>query len=166
MVMTSKERLLTAINRGVPDRLPVTTHHLMSYFLNKYMGGISNQEFFEHFSLDAIHWTVPHRPDTSIGEFYDPDQGTLGFLESRRIASDQWRVERESIPDPRYETIRYRFVTPGGELTMVLQSNEYTSWVAEHLIKEKKDVDLIGEYATAPKCDIDAVNQEAKDFGD
>lgn len=31
--MTSKERMLTVLNRGVPDRLPGTTHHLMGYFL-------------------------------------------------------------------------------------------------------------------------------------
>jgi hypothetical protein len=31
--MTSRERLLTALSRGVPDRLPVTTHHLMPTFL-------------------------------------------------------------------------------------------------------------------------------------
>lgn len=166
MAVSSRERLLTAINRGVPDRLPVTTHHLMSFFLNKTMGGMSNQAFFEHFGLDAIHWTVPHRPDTSSGEYFDPDQGEPGFLESRRIASDQWRVKSEAMANPHYATTRYRFVTPRGELTMVLQSNEHTSWVVEHLIKEKRDIDLIADYATAPKCDVDAVNREAEAFGE
>jgi len=32
----------------------------------------------------------------------------------------------------------------------VLQGNEQTTWVAEHLIKEKKDVDLIARHVTAP----------------
>ena len=41
MTMTSRQRMRTAINGGVPDRLPVTTHHLMSSFLNNYMGGIN-----------------------------------------------------------------------------------------------------------------------------
>jgi hypothetical protein len=31
--MNSKERLLKALNREVPDRLPVTTHHVMPSFL-------------------------------------------------------------------------------------------------------------------------------------
>jgi len=48
---------------------------------------------------------------------------------------------------------------------MVLQSNEYTSWVVEHLVKEKKDIELIAEFATAPKCDVEAVNREAEAFG-
>ena len=47
MNMTSKQRMLTALDRGVPDRLPVTTHHLMQYFLDKYLGGISGQDFFD-----------------------------------------------------------------------------------------------------------------------
>ena len=67
MTMTPKQRLVTALERGVADRLPVTTHHLMPYFLDKYMGGMSNQACFEHFGLDPITWTVPHRPDARRG---------------------------------------------------------------------------------------------------
>ena len=75
MTMTPKQRLVTAFERGVPDHLPVTTHHLMPYFLDKYMGGMSNQAFFEHFGLDAIQWISLHRPDPAHGEYYDPLQG-------------------------------------------------------------------------------------------
>ena len=35
--MTSKARFLAALEHRVPDRLPVTTHHVMDYFLKKYM---------------------------------------------------------------------------------------------------------------------------------
>ena len=106
MEMTSKERLLTALKGEVPDRLPATTHHLMPYFLDNYMGGMSKQEFFEYFGLDAIHWTVPHRPEPSQGEYYDPHQGEIGFLESRRVSTDEWRVESEDMPNPKYKTQR------------------------------------------------------------
>ena len=54
MTMTAKQRLVTAFERGVPDRLPVTTHFLMPYFLNKYMGGMSNEACFEHCGWDPI----------------------------------------------------------------------------------------------------------------
>lgn len=165
MEMTPKERMLTALNRGIPDRLPVTTHHLMPYFLKKYMGSMSKQEFFEHFGIDAIHWTVPHRSDPSQGEYDDPLQGEIGFLESQRVSTDNWRIESEDIPGQKYKTTRYTFVTPKGSLTTVLQSNEHTSWVSEHVIKEKKDIDLIGEFVTAPKCDVDAVNREVEEYG-
>lgn len=166
MTMTSKERLVTAFDGGVPDRLPVTTHHLMQYFLDTYMGGMSHQECFDHFGMDAIVWFSPHKPDPSKGEYYDPLQDEPGFLECRRISTDQWRVFAEEVPGQKYETTRYRFATPKGELTMVLQANEHTAWVSEHIIKHKEDIDLIGEYVTAPKCDVEAVNKVVEEYGD
>lgn len=166
MTMTPKQRLVAALRREKTDRLPVTTHHLMPYFLDKYMGGMSNQACFEHFGLDAITWSVPHRPDTARGEYYDPNQGPIGFLESQRIATDDWRIEWEKLPHPQYDTTGYRIVTPKGMLTTVLQSNEHTAWVVEHLIKEKRDIELIAAYATAPKCDLGAVNAIADEYGE
>jgi len=136
MKMTSKERMLVAIEGKIPDRLPVTTHHVIPYFLEKYMDGKSDYEFFEYFGLDPIMWTVPHKPDESKGQYYDPDQGEIGFLESRRISTDNWRIEFEEIPDPNYKTVRYKIVTPKGVLTTVLQSNQYTAWVSEHLNRQ------------------------------
>lgn len=38
--------------------------------------------------------------------------------------------------------------------------------MTEHLIKDKRDIDLIGKYVTAPKCDIAQVNKEAEAFGE
>jgi len=165
-MMTSRDRLLTAIKGGIPDRLPVTTHHVMPYFLNKYMDGIDYHQFFDYFNLDAVLWTVPNRPDESKGEYYDPDQGDLGFLEINRIFNDQWRIELEELNNSEYKTIRYKYITPKGILSMVIQSNEYTSWVTEHLIKKKNDISLLGKYMIHPKCDVEAVNRAAEGFGD
>ena len=86
-MMTSKQRMLCALGRGVPDRLPVTTHHLMASYLRHRMNGASSREFFDRFGLDAIDWVVAHRPDEAAGEFFDPLQGPLGFLEARRIST-------------------------------------------------------------------------------
>ena len=164
--MTSRQRLLAALNRQVPDRLPATTHHVMPSFLKRCMPGTDSLGFFERFGLDAILWTVPHRPDTQASEFYDPDQGETGFLGSRRIATDQWRVEWEQVPHRDFKTTRYRFVTPGGDLSMLLQADEHTAWVSEPLIKKKSDIELIGRFMSAPKCDVDEVNRAAESFGE
>ena len=166
MGMTSRQRLVTALKRGKPDRLPVTTHHVMQYFLDRYMNGASKDEFFDRFGFDPILWTVPHRCDSNAGEYPDPSQGRVGFLESQRVSADDWRIEWEELPDPEYRTVRYRFVTPKGALTMVLQSNVHTTWVSEYLIKDRHDIDLVGEFATAPKCDVRAVNAAALATGD
>jgi hypothetical protein len=164
--MTSKQRMVAALKREIPDRLPVTTHHLMAHFLEKHAHGMSRQECFDHFGLDAVEWLAPHRPDESKGEYFDPDQGEVGFLGSRRIATDNWRIESEKLPHDQYDTTRYRIITPKGVLTTVIQANEYTAWVSEHLVKAKRDIDLIAEYVTAPKCDVAAVNAAADAFGE
>jgi len=163
--MTPRARFVTALRREKTDRLPVTTHHVMRYFLDRYMDGISNQDFFERFDLDAITWPVVQKPDPERGEYFDPHQGVPGFLEARRVWSDQWRIEEEKIPGQPSRKMRYRFVTPQGTLTMVTQSNEQTTWVTERLIKNKRDIDLIGEFATHPVCDVEAANRASREYG-
>ena len=49
---------------------------------------------------------------------------------------------------------------------MVLQGNDYTDWVVEPLVKDKRDIDLIAEFVTHPKCDVEAVNRRAEAFGE
>ena len=169
--MTSRQRMLTAIERGVPDRLPVTTHHVLPYFLDKYMGGMSTQEFFDHFGLDPILWITPVVPDPAQGQYYgpwqvEPEACAGGWQKVRRIWTDQWRVECEEVPGQKYPTARYRFVTPKGTLSMVLQADEHTRWITERLIKERADVDILDEFLPAPKCDVDAVNRAADEFGE
>jgi len=164
--MNSKERFIAALDRKtLPDRLPVTTHHVQPYFLNKYMNGISSSEFFEYFGMDPILWITANSPDEKKGEYFDPTQKEPGFLEPRRICSKNWRIEPEIIQNKPHKIVRYRFITPGKTLSMVLKSNEYTSWVSENLVKEPSDIEIIAEYATIPKCDIKEVNRLAEDFG-
>lgn len=51
--MTSKERMILALNKEKPDRLPVTVHQWQKYHLDTYMGGISALEAFEKTGMDA-----------------------------------------------------------------------------------------------------------------
>jgi hypothetical protein len=164
--MTAKARFLAALERRVPDRLPVTTHHVMDYFLKTHMGGITADEFFDAFGLDPILWLAPQKPDWSRGHFYDPVQAQPGPRDARRVVSEDWRIEAEEIPGQEYGTVRYRFVTPKKTLTTVLQSSDITSWITERLVKEKSDVDVIGEYVTAPLCDVEEVNRLAAGYGE
>jgi hypothetical protein len=132
----------------------------MPYFLQKYLNGITNDEFFAMFGLDPIRWIVAFAPDTARGQYYDPTH-TPGYLEARRIVTDSWRITTQEIPDPQYRTVRYTITTPGKSLTTVLQSDEHTTWVAERLVKEKGDIDTIASYGVAPVCDRERINREA-----
>ena len=77
--MTSKERFLTALAGGKPDRLPVTTHWVTGFFLKEKMGGMPEQEFYDHFGLDPILYLAPHQPDPKRREYFDPDQGAVAL---------------------------------------------------------------------------------------
>jgi uroporphyrinogen decarboxylase len=162
--MTSKERLIAAITRKKTDRLPVTTHHVMPYFLNKYMNGASNQEFFEFFGFDPITWAMASGFSKEKGEYFDPAHKDLGFLEMRRICSDNWKIRLEDLSENEYSTQRFNIDTPDKTLSMLLQSNEYTTWVKEPLVKEKSDIDIIAKYMTYPLCDKEEINKVAEQF--
>ncbi len=44
-MMTSKERMLSALHREKPDRLPVSVHQWQPYHLDIYLDGISDHFF-------------------------------------------------------------------------------------------------------------------------
>jgi len=138
----------------------------MARFLDDYLPGITQQQFFDAFGLDPITWTVPHKPAPGSGDYPDPLQGAPGFLESRRVSNDNWRIYPTDISTAERKLTRYDFVTPVGTLSTVLEDAGYTTWVREPLIKQKRDIDLIGSYVTTPHCDVDAVNQTTAEYGE
>lgn len=164
--MTAKERFIKALNKEATDRMPVTTHHVMASFLEDRLGGESIQGFFDRFGLDPINWVMDFRCDSAKGEYYDPEQEQLGYLETYRICTDNWRFHSEQVADPDYATTRHTIITPRKELTMVMQANRYTGWASEHLIKEKSDIEILADYMTSPTCNVEAVNREAELFGE
>ena len=159
--MTTKERFVLALQNKKPDRLPVTTHDVMPYYLNKYEGGCDKNTFFERHGLDKIDWFNPYKPDSTKGQYFS-DKNATGY---EGIVSDTWRITTESIADDSYRTIRYNFDTPDGHLSMVVKHNEYTRWVCEHLIKEHKDLDVIIKNAPVFLCDIDQVRAHSEAMG-
>lgn len=131
--MTPKERLVAALDRKVPDHLPATTHHLMGTFLDNYMGGCSNEEFFKQMNLDPIVWCG--------GSSITPEE------------AKNWIFESEHIEDPEYYCERYYYRTPGGTLTTLMKQGPHTQWYVEPHLKEKKDIELIDLYWPAPVAD-------------
>jgi uroporphyrinogen decarboxylase len=110
--MTPKERFITVLNRKKPDRLPFTTHHLMPSFLKNYMNGMSNQEFFDYFGIDPITWVVDHACSEELGEYFDPNHTEMGFLEARRVVSDNWKIQIEKLDGFDYTTQKFSILTP------------------------------------------------------
>ena len=167
--MTSKERFLTTISRQEPDRLPVTTHHIMSIYLDEYFGGKNKDDFFDYLGLDPIAWEMAYAVKSGTGEYFDPGHhptlNGLGFLDPRRVSSDNWRFRIEDLPDQEYQKQRFIIQTPKGDLSMLLRTDKHSTWVLEHFIKEKKDIELIAEYVTYPVCDVSVINERAEAWG-
>ncbi len=146
MSMSSRGRMLAALDGAMPDRLPVTTHHLMRYFVDRYMGGMTFAEVFDELGMEAIDWVMP----------LDYDEGAR---------QDHWRITAVDALDPSYTTQRWTIWTPRGELHCTMQSNQYTSWQSERPVKTKTDMDLIAEYRVMPRCRVAEVNDAVEKMG-
>jgi uroporphyrinogen decarboxylase len=159
--VNSRERLLTALDGGQPDRLPATTHHLMPYFLETYLEGCSEDEFFDRFCLDPIRWVWDVKPDEPRGEYWSADDESAPADGMRWIVSDDWRIETTPLPGAP-ETTRYDIITPQQSMSMVLRRGPQTDWVVERPIKRKDQIELIARYAPHSLCDVEAINRQAE----
>jgi hypothetical protein len=127
--LTSRQRLLVALDGGMPDRLPVTTHHLMNYFSNSYVGGMSSDEFFDQFGLDTIDWMHPIKPNTSRGQRRErPETGP--DLHAEAIVTDigSCRIHREELTHRSGSKPRRRVLGKAELRTPALQSVDSAQW--------------------------------------
>ena len=94
--MNSKERMMLALNREKPDRLPATVHQWQGYHLDTYMGGISDLAAFQQVGLDA---QIQYFQD--MGQFWlvDADMSKLNTADlARRDHDDQQRPGQPHRP--------------------------------------------------------------------
>lgn len=145
-MMTAKERMLTALRGGVPDRLPITIHQWQGYHLQRVMGGMDALAAFRSVGLDASHtpW------------------GLVCAVES-----PHWRTSREDL-GTRDGThfARVTIDTPDGPLTQVTGTDDYTTYVQEHLIKTAADLERVLRHAPPARLDRGALAREYDRLGD
>jgi uroporphyrinogen decarboxylase len=155
-VVTSKERMLRALAREKPDRLPATVHQWQKYHLDTYLGGLTDLEAFGLFGLDA-----------SIQYFQDMGQFWLTDADFNKFSTPGWRDETEVLDaDPDHRICRHTITTPGGALTYRTEGNRMTTWVTEYLIKHDDDIRLIEKYMPVPKLDPVPVGRAYDAVGD
>ncbi len=141
--MTSKERMMRALKREKPDRLPVTVHQWQQYHLDEHMGGIDALAAFQSLGMDAAIQYFE-----AMGQFWIPDAEK--YLES----TPQWREEIEVLrDDPNDKILHHRICTPGGELTYKTGGNRTTTWITEYLIKRDEDIELLRKYMPVARLD-------------
>jgi hypothetical protein len=130
--VTGRERFLTALENGQPDRLPCSVHNWMRYYLEKYLGGCDQFEAYARFGMDPVIYRRPREVcDERDLSNWQVRRTDLGVVEGNRC----WREE---------------VVTPDGKLTRAGAANEFTSWETEHLIKGPRDFELWEKWKPLP----------------
>lgn len=154
--MTSKERLLTALNKGKPDRLPASVHQWQGYHLNKYLNDLSDLEAFKLVGLDA-----------QIQYFEDMAQFWLVDADFAKLNTPEWQDEPVLVSkDPENRITHHEIRTPEGKLTYKTAGNQKTTWITEYLIKKDEDIELIRKYMPVPKLNPGPVAQRYDHIGD
>lgn len=154
--MNSKERLLLAINKEKPDRLPATVHQWQGYHLDNYMGGINELEAFKKCGLDA-----------QIQYFEDMAQFWLVDADFTKLNTKEWKDEPEVISsDPENRIVHHSIVTPEKTLSYKTAGNTKTTWITEYLIKDDDDIELIRKYMPVPVLDLNPVKVMYDSIGD
>ena len=149
-MMTSKERMMRAIYREKPDRLPVTVHQWQQFHLDTYMGGMDPISAFQATGMDAAIQYFE-----AMGQFWIPN------AEQYVAQSPEWRDEIQVVdPNPRHKVLHHTIVTPEGPLTYKTCGNLTTTWITEYLIKRHEDVELIAKYMPVAGLDKQAIAAE------
>ena len=154
--MTSKERMLRALAREKPDRLPVTIHQWQQYHLDTHLRGIDALEAFQVCGMDA---SIQYFE--AMGQFWIPN------AEKYLVSTPEWREEIEVVKDdPDDKLLNHTIVTPGGKLTYKTGGNRTTTWITEYLVKRYEDVELIEKYMPVAKLNKQAITAEYDRIGD
>ncbi|MFA6135385.1 MAG: uroporphyrinogen decarboxylase family protein [Phycisphaerae bacterium] len=154
--MTSKERMLRALHREKPDRLPVSVHQWQGYHLDHFMGGMSALEAFKATGMDA---SIQYFE--TMGQFWIPN------AEKYVQQTPQWRDEIKVIDaNPQNKILHHTILTPEGELTYKTGGNATTTWITEYLIKRHEDIDLIEKYMPVPALDRGKIAAAYDEVGD
>jgi len=145
-LMTARQRMLTALEHGIPDRVPATVHQWQAYHLHQYMSGRSDLEAFRYFGLDA-----------AISVF-DANEG---------LSTPEWQIDtrRSTRLDGNFR-IEYTITTPEGVLTQLDEGNEQTTWTVEVLVKHPEDMILVKKYLPVPRLNKDIVRIRKLDLGE
>ncbi len=149
--MTSRERLLTALNNQKPDHLPCQVHSWMEYYLNTYLGGRDQFQAYQYFK--GMDWVIYASPEF----IYSPADQANWQIKVHDLGYDadgihHWR-----------DTIE----TPDGVLTEAHSSNQFTSWTTEYIIKNESDFEIWRKHIPLPiKVDWTPILEIKKRIGE
>ena len=156
--MNHRERMLTALDGGKPDRLPATIHGWMDYWRDTYMDGADQLDIYRHFDMDAQIFYFAWLDEPVVSAMY-----FTGDL----VQGPEWRVSYETTPiDQVSARFRFTIETPSGTLTKIMERNDKMAWIAEFPIKEKDQIYWIRDHMPLPRPDVARINRAFEEMGD
>lgn len=150
MPMTSRERMLTALDNKRPDRLPCQVHGWMKYYLKHYLDGADWWQANEQFGMDYAIYVSPRY------EFDEKDMANW-VTETKDLGLDKNgnRCSETTI------------TTPKGKLHSRSAASTYSGWKLEPLIKTQEDFELWAEYRPVPvRADLTQLEETRDRLGD
>lgn len=131
--MNSRERMLTALNNGRPDRLPCQVHGWMPYYLQHYLGGMDWWQAYEKFEMDFAIYEGPRY-------LYD-DHAFVNWQEKRTdLGVDQNGNHCELL----------EIITPSGTLRKKMAHTDVTTYDTEYLLKNLRDFEIWNRHYPIP----------------
>lgn len=154
--MTSKERMLRALNIEKPNRVPVTIHQWQQYHLDTYMGGVDTLTAFKQTGLDAAMQYFE-----AMGQFWIPN------AENYIVQTEDWKEDIEVVSsEPENKLLYHTITTPDGTLTYKTGGNTKTTWITEYLVKKHEDIELIDKYMPVARLNKDNITRAYDEVGD
>ncbi len=156
--MNHRERMLTALERGKPDRLPATIHGWMDYWRDRYMNGVDQFEVYRKFDMDAQIFYFA---------WLDEPQVEAMYFTGDLVPGPNWKVSYQIVKSDAISTV-YKFTieTPEGVLTKTMEKNDKMAWVTEYPIKHKDQIRWIRKHMPLPRPDIQRINRAFEQMGD
>jgi hypothetical protein len=149
---------MTALNKGKPDRLPISNHQWHGYHLKYYLDGISPLEAFQKFGMDA-----------QIQHYGDVGQSALVDYDFTKFSTAEWHDEFTVVSsDPDNRLVHHAIRTPAGILTYKTRGDRRTTWITEYMVKHDEDIELIDKYMPVGRLDpapVQALYDEVGDQG-
>jgi len=143
--LTPRRRLLTALDRGTPDRLPASVHQWQPFHLDRYLGGVSDIDAFRRFGLDA-----------SVARFPLIDRPV-----------PDWEISVRSLDAPEGDwRSEVTVTTPSGVLSNIVGGNPVTAWQVTHLVKRPEDLEIIDRHMPVPRLDKEQLRADVSAIGE
>lgn len=168
--MTSKERLLTVLKHGQPDRVPVSTYDMTGWSYDpRQLSGDAKllRELFFTYMTGWWNHEPSYRP---LMEKIRKKADCIFMTDvicTNSYAAQHTRVEQRT--EGKSTFTRITLTTPKGDLTQEFRVDQgvYTAWQTEHRIKDESDIE---KYLSIPffpeEPDVSHLKKQEEYLGD